>query len=103
MASTPTEPSAPGPSLELRGIRKKFGDTTVLDGVDLGIACGQFVTLLGPSGCGKTTLLRIIAGLELPDAGRVVLGGRDIAQTPAALGTSTPCFWICVVPAPVGA
>ncbi|MBS0196084.1 MAG: ABC transporter ATP-binding protein [Planctomycetes bacterium] len=84
MVSTPTDQSAPGPSLELHGIRKKFGESTVLDGVDLDIDCGQFVTLLGPSGCGKTTLLRIIAGLELPDAGRVVLGGRDITRTPAA-------------------
>ncbi len=63
------------------GIGKRFGAVEVLHGVDLDVAPGTVVALLGPSGCGKTTLLRIIAGLERPDAGEVRLGraGRDRA------------------------
>ncbi len=64
--------------LQLKGIRKDFGDTEVLRGIDLDIARGEFITLLGASGCGKTTTLRIIAGLETPDEGRVILEGQDI-------------------------
>ena len=64
--------------LQLKGIRKRFGDTQVLDGVDLEIEKGEFITLLGSSGCGKTTTLRIIAGLETVDDGQVILEGRDI-------------------------
>ncbi len=64
--------------LQLKGIRKAFGDTQVLKGIDLNIAKGEFITLLGASGCGKTTTLRIIAGLETPDAGQVFLDGQDI-------------------------
>lgn len=73
-----------GGTLEVRGLRKRFGEGAVLDGIDLTIPRGQFVALLGPSGCGKTTLLRIIAGLETPDDGRVILGGRDLTDVPAA-------------------
>ncbi|GGX82143.1 spermidine/putrescine ABC transporter ATP-binding protein [Litchfieldella qijiaojingensis] len=70
-------------SIELQGLHKRFGKTTIaLDGVDLTIEAGEFFTLLGPSGCGKTTLLRILAGLEEPDAGRLKIGGRDITDTP---------------------
>lgn len=68
--------------LELRGITKHFGDTGVLNGIDLDVARGEFITLLGPSGCGKTTTLRIIAGLEDPDAGRVLLEGVDMTGAP---------------------
>ena len=64
--------------LQLKGVRKAFGDTEVLKGIDLEIARGEFITLLGASGCGKTTTLRIIAGLETPDAGQVFLDGQDI-------------------------
>ncbi len=64
--------------LQLKGIRKAFGDTQVLKGIDLNIAKGEFITLLGASGCGKTTTLRIIAGLEAPDGGQVFLDGQDI-------------------------
>ena len=66
--------------LQLRQIRKSFDHTEVLKGIDLEAAQGEFITLLGASGCGKTTTLRIIAGLELPDAGQVILEGQDITN-----------------------
>ena len=66
--------------LQLQQIRKSFANTEVLKGVDLEAGHGEFITLLGASGCGKTTTLRIIAGLELPDSGQVILEGRDITD-----------------------
>jgi len=69
--------------LHLTGIAKSFGAQRVLQGLDLVVPDGQFATLLGPSGCGKTTLLRIVAGFEVPDAGSVRLGSRDITILPA--------------------
>jgi spermidine/putrescine transport system ATP-binding protein len=69
--------------LIIRGINKRFGSVEALKDVDLAVRSGEFFTLLGPSGCGKTTLLRIIAGLELPDTGRVNLGNQDITSLPA--------------------
>lgn len=65
--------------LRLEDIQKSFGSVPVLRGISLDVEQGEFVTLLGSSGCGKTTTLRIVAGLEDPDAGRVLLGGRDMA------------------------
>ena len=65
-------------------VQKNFGSHKALKGVNLEVRQGEFFTLLGPSGCGKTTLLRIIAGLELPDSGHVFLGGQDITRLPAA-------------------
>ena len=65
--------------LELRHVVKRFSDVTAVDDVSLTIGAGEFFTLLGPSGCGKTTLLRVIAGLEQPDAGAVLLEGTDLA------------------------
>ena len=82
VTSKPNQPG--GGALEVRGLRKRFADAAVLDGLDLAIPRGEFVALLGPSGCGKTTLLRIIAGLETPDEGRVTLDGRDLTTMPAA-------------------
>jgi putative spermidine/putrescine transport system ATP-binding protein len=64
------------------GIGKTYGDVVAVDDVDLDVADGEFFTLLGPSGSGKTTTLRIIAGFERPDTGRVTLGGADITQQP---------------------
>ncbi|MGN0348800.1 MAG: ABC transporter ATP-binding protein [Roseburia sp.] len=66
--------------LELRGLKKHFGSTEVLQGLDIQVAKGEFITLLGSSGCGKTTTLRIIAGLEEPDEGQVLLNGIDITK-----------------------
>lgn len=66
--------------LRLEGIVKRFGETEVLDGINLTVNKGEFITLLGSSGCGKTTTLRIIAGLEKPDAGRVFLSGSDVTE-----------------------
>ncbi len=68
--------------LELRGIRKRYGDFTAVDGVSLKIRKGQFVCLLGPSGCGKTTTLRCVAGLEEPDDGGILIGGREVTKDP---------------------
>ena len=62
--------------------RKTYGDVVAVDGVDLDVAAGEFFTLLGPSGSGKTTTLRMIAGFEQPDSGRIVLGGDDITKRP---------------------
>ncbi len=84
MTATRHEPSAGAtPDLELRGVSKRFGDTLAVDDVDLTIQHGEFVSLLGPSGCGKTTTLRMIAGFERPEAGRVLIGGRDVTRLPA--------------------
>src|ERR1700694_6051438 len=68
--------------LEIEGVTRRFGDFTVVDDVSLAIEAGEFFTLLGPSGCGKTTLLRMIAGFDLPDGGRILLDGSDLAGRP---------------------
>src|SRR5690349_9957044 len=68
--------------LEIDNVTRRFGDFVAVDGVSLGIDAGEFFTLLGPSGCGKTTLLRMIAGFDLPDGGRIVLDGQDLAGKP---------------------
>ena len=68
--------------LELKNIKKGFGETDVLNGITLFIEKGEFITFLGASGCGKTTTLRIIAGLEAPDSGTVFLDGKDVTAVP---------------------
>jgi spermidine/putrescine transport system ATP-binding protein len=67
----------------LQSLRKSFGDVAAVRDVSLEIRGGEFLTLLGPSGCGKTTLLRMVAGFESPDAGRVLISGRDVTALPA--------------------
>ena len=64
------------------GVTKRFGAFTALDDVSLAVEQGKLVCFLGPSGCGKTTLLRVIAGLETQDAGRIEIGGRDVTRLP---------------------
>jgi putrescine transport system ATP-binding protein len=76
-----TDPAAQ-PLLRIQGVRKTFAGFTAVDHLSLDVYAGEFFALLGPSGCGKTTLLRMIAGFELPDAGRIVLDGVDLAQVP---------------------
>lgn len=68
--------------LELRGIRKRYGSFLAVDDVSLKVEKGQFVCLLGPSGCGKTTTLRCVAGLEEPDEGDILIGGRQVTGDP---------------------
>jgi spermidine/putrescine transport system ATP-binding protein len=70
------------PSVELRGVTKRFGDFTAVRELDLAFAQGEFFTLLGPSGCGKTTTLRMVAGFEQPSEGRILIDGADVADLP---------------------
>jgi iron(III) transport system ATP-binding protein len=71
-------------AIELRNVSKRYGDVSAVHDVSFAIAASTLVTLLGPSGCGKTTLLRIIAGLELPTAGTIRIGDADVTRVPAA-------------------
>src|SRR5438876_4152401 len=73
----------PRPAIGLVGVSKRFGTHAAVDDVTLEIGEGEFFSLLGPSGCGKTTTLRMVAGFELPDAGRIVLKGNDVTTVPA--------------------
>src|SRR5512135_2417580 len=68
--------------LEIRNVTRRFGSLTAVDNVSFSVEAGEFFTLLGPSGCGKTTLLRMIAGFDLPDAGAILLDGKDMADMP---------------------
>ena len=80
-------PAQNGAALQVDGLVKRFGTATAVDGVDLDVRAGEFITLLGPSGSGKTTILRMVAGFEQPTEGRVRLDGTDISGlTPAKRG-----------------
>jgi ABC-type Fe3+/spermidine/putrescine transport system ATPase subunit len=68
--------------LSLRGLRKRYGQQVALDGIDLEVRTGEFVTLLGPSGCGKSTALRLTAGLLDPDGGEIVIDGQSVTAVP---------------------
>jgi len=73
--------------IELRAVSKRYGDSNaplVVDSVSIRVARGTLTTLLGPSGCGKTTTLRMIAGLEAPTSGRIIIAGRDVTDVPAS-------------------
>src|SRR3954465_9783216 len=76
------EVGAPHVAVSMRGLREAFGDVVAVDGVDLDIYDGEFLTLLGPSGSGKTTVLRMISGFELPSGGTIELAGTDVPRVP---------------------
>ena len=69
--------------IQIRNLAKSFGNVRAVDGVNLDINAGEFITLLGPSGSGKTTVLRMIAGFETPDSGSILLNGKEITNLPA--------------------
>ena len=71
-----------GPIIRFESVSRRFGDVAAVDDVSLDIQEGEFFALLGPSGCGKTTLLRLLAGLEVPSEGRILIDGRDVAADP---------------------
>jgi iron(III) transport system ATP-binding protein len=77
--------TAPVAAVTVRRLRRSFGETVAVDDVDLDVRPGEMLTILGPSGCGKTTLLRLIAGLERPEAGTIEIGGRRVADAAAAI------------------
>src|SRR3954469_5160607 len=76
-------PANNGGAVQIIGLSKQFGTATVLDNINFEVAQGEIVVLLGASGSGKTTILRIIAGLESPDTGRILLHGKDVTELPA--------------------
>ena len=84
MAAPSTDPAqahgGPIPAVRLEGVEKRYGDVVAVAGVDLDVRDGEFFSMLGPSGSGKTTTLRMIAGFELPTAGRILLHGGDVTQ-----------------------
>jgi putative spermidine/putrescine transport system ATP-binding protein len=93
VTATPASPASPAdsshrhersarPAIRLEAVEKRFGDVVAVAGIDLEIADGEFFSMLGPSGSGKTTTLRMIAGFELPTAGRILLHGQDVTHLP---------------------
>ncbi|MFJ9391923.1 ABC transporter ATP-binding protein [Nocardioides sp. NPDC101246] len=78
--TTTATPDPPSGSVTITGLTKTYGQATAVDGLDLEIRAGEFISLLGPSGCGKTTTLRMIAGFEKPDSGSITIGGKDVIR-----------------------
>src|SRR5512140_265853 len=74
--------------IEIAGLTKRFGGVAAVDNLSLAVDAGEFLTLLGPSGCGKTTVLRMIAGLEVPDAGEIRIGGKTVFSAERGLFVS---------------
>jgi putative spermidine/putrescine transport system ATP-binding protein len=83
MTTNGSEPVRSGVEVRLEDLRRMYGTTTALDGLTLTLSPGELVALLGPSGCGKTTALRLLAGLEEANSGRVIIGGKDVTDVPA--------------------
>jgi iron(III) transport system ATP-binding protein len=71
-------------SIEFRSVTKRYGEVAAVNDISFTVAAGSLVTQPGPSGCGKTTTLRLIAGLELPSGGRILIGGQDVTEVSAA-------------------
>ena len=82
-----TSSAAPRPAfaVQARGLQRRFGGVIAVDGVDLDVMPGEMLTVLGPSGCGKTTMLRLVAGLDTPDAGSIDIGGRRVSGAGASV------------------
>jgi len=75
-------------SIGVTGLRKSFGDVSVVHGIDLHVDDGKMLVLLGPSGCGKTTTMRCIAGLDTPESGRISIGGKVVFDSAAGVNVS---------------
>src|SRR5260370_4437175 len=93
-SASPGDPAA-APLVRFEAVSKRFSGVSAVAGLSLDIFPGEFFALLGPSGCGKTTLLRLLAGLEMPDEGRILLDGEDLVSVPPhprALNTMFPYY-----------
>jgi putative spermidine/putrescine transport system ATP-binding protein len=84
LTSTRDSATRAGVEVHLNGLTRRYGSVVALNGLDLTIRAGELIALLGPSGCGKTTSLRLLAGLEDADEGRITVGGKDITHLPAS-------------------
>ena len=89
LPAIPVDATADVPLLRIEGVCKAFGDFRAVDRLSLDIRAGEFFALLGPSGCGKTTLLRMLAGFETPDEGRILLGPSRAKNSPALMSSES--------------